>query len=55
MIGRGWAPEVEQPQVETLAAGLLRETLDRIWSTYRERRNERQTERRHDAEEEGEA
>jgi hypothetical protein len=50
-LGRGWAPEEESQPLTILASGLLRDTLDKIWSTYKENKNERQTKGRHDPEE----
>ncbi len=54
-IGRGWAPETEEQAHSVLAAGLLREALENIWSVYKENKHERQTQRRHDSEKEDEA
>lgn len=51
-IGRGWAPEEEAQTVGYVASVILKETLNRIFNTHKEQKNERQTQGRHESEKE---
>lgn len=41
-IGCGWAPEEPEDELHTLALGLLRGTLDKVFSLHKQRNQERQ-------------
>lgn len=41
-IGSGWAPEEPEDEVQDLAVGLLKGTLDKIFGLIKQRNQERQ-------------